>query len=237
VYGKYEPFESNLVKRVVLPGMTVVNIGANIGYYTLIAAISAGETGKVISFEPSSENFALLRKNIADNFLRNVEPRNQAVSDERGMLKLFLSESNSGDHQIYAAEGDDRPAQEVEAVKLDDLVAEGIAPDVLIIDVQGAELKVLRGFRDYLSSLDRKPIVMLMEFGPRNLWQSGDSPEALLEYLAEMKLGFVVIDEAGRCVTNMSEADLVSSTPGYSEKNLLIFDAAQKQVFLDWLNA
>ncbi len=229
VYGRYEPFESGLVMRSILPGMTVLNVGANIGYYTLLASISAGDSGRVIAFEPSRDNFELLRKNIADNHLRNVLTRNEAVAEVKGVLKLFLSSSNSGDHQIYSGEGETRAAQEVEAVKLDEFCRdEGLAPDMLIIDVQGAEFKVLQGLANYLRSASRKPITMLMEFGPRNLRQAGDSPEALLDFLKGVGMEYLVIDEARKRLYRMTATDLLASTTGHAEKNLLVYDAGEK---------
>ncbi len=235
VYGKYEPFESGIVKRLITTGSTVFNIGANIGYYTLIASISADETGNVVAFEPAEQNFQLLRKNISDNHLRNVEARNEAVSDSEGKLKLFLSESNSGDHQIYTSH-DSRMAQEIDAITLDAFHEKSaLSPEVLIIDVQGAELKVLRGFRKYLSLASRKPVAMLMEFGPRNLHEAGDSAEALLDFLSEMKLDFVVVDEAARRLRSMTREQLLASIEGPQEKNLLIFDASERTSLLERL--
>jgi len=236
VYGRYEPFESGLVMRMILPGMTVLNVGANIGYYTLLASIASGELGRVIAFEPSRENFELLCKNIADNHLRNVLARNAAVAEVKGILNLFLSSSNSGDHQIYSGQGETRTAQEVDAVTLDEFcLDEGLMPDVLIIDVQGAEFKVLQGLSNYLRADTRKPIVMLMEFGPRNLRQAGDSPEALLAFLNDLGLEMLVIDEAQKRLYRMTAGELLASTYGYAEKNLLVYDKREREPLLSRL--
>jgi len=72
--GHYEKYETNLFKRVVSEGMTVVDLGANIGYYTLLAAKLVGRKGKVFAFEPGPDNFSLLLKNIEANGYDNVIP-------------------------------------------------------------------------------------------------------------------------------------------------------------------
>ena len=97
----YEPLETEFVKKEVKKGNVVLDIGANIGYYTLIFAKLVGENGKVFAFEPDPTNFALLKKNVEMNGYKNVVLVQRAVSNKTGKLKLYLCEDNPGDHRIY----------------------------------------------------------------------------------------------------------------------------------------
>ena len=95
----YERTATGIVQREINEGDVVLDIGANIGYYTLLAARLVGPTGQVIAFEPDQTNFALLRKNVEANGYRNVVLVNKAVSDHNGTAELFLNDANPGDHR------------------------------------------------------------------------------------------------------------------------------------------
>jgi len=101
INGVYEPFETELVRKEVKKGDVVLDIGANIGYYTLIFAKLVGQEGEVLAFEPDPNNFALLKKNIEINGYRNVSLLQKAVSNRSGKIRLYLSDSNPGAHTIY----------------------------------------------------------------------------------------------------------------------------------------
>src|SRR5262249_42101912 len=107
----YEPFETELVQSLVHENDTVVDVGANIGYYTLIFARLVGPRGRVFAFEPDPGNFALLKKNVEANRYKNVVLVNAALSDEPATLKLYLSEENRGDHRIYPSDDQRRTIQ------------------------------------------------------------------------------------------------------------------------------
>ena len=99
--GIWEPYETSLVMDLLHPGAVFVDVGANIGYFTVLAATTAG---KVFAFEPDPENFRLLEANLALNALqRKVTAVPAALAEEDGEGQLYLSEDNLGDHQIYAA--------------------------------------------------------------------------------------------------------------------------------------
>src|SRR3990167_6694466 len=116
--GQYEPYESKLLIKNIKDGDIVIDVGANIGYYTLLFAKKVGENGKVFAFEPDSASFAILEKNIKDNKFRNVEAFNIALSDKQEDLSLFISSENLGDHRLY---DDHKVKREKMTVKADTL--------------------------------------------------------------------------------------------------------------------
>jgi len=139
IYGIHEPLVTELVKKEIKKGNVVLDIGAHIGYYTLIFAKLVGEEGKVFAFEPDPTNFSLLKKNVEINGYKNVELVQKAVSNKNGKIKLYLSEENSGDHRIYNSH-DGRKFIEVEAIRLDDYFKNyNGAIDFIKMDIQGAE--------------------------------------------------------------------------------------------------
>ena len=232
VYGRYEPFESSLVRELLKPGMTVYNVGANIGYYTLLASLSVGERGKVIAFEPSKTNYRLLQGNIEENRLRNVVAKNVAVSDSSEPIKLYLSGTNSGDHKIFANGAEvGRSFEEIPAVRLDDVVRNEGAPDVIIMDVQGAEARVLRGLSKYATTQGRKPLILFTEFAPANLRQAGSSAEEYLQLLKTANLDIRLINEQKRQLVSITAEELISTTKGFQEKNLLCLDSRKNPDF------
>src|ERR671922_680338 len=149
-------------------GETVVDVGAHIGLYSLIAAKRVGTSGKVIAIEPDPENFKILKKNILLNQLTNVEAVECAVYSTREKLKLFLPEIEGG-RTIFNTVMQDRARTstenfiEVEANTLDNILESINITEVnwIKIDVEGAELEVLKGAVNTLSS--NKNITLLIE--------------------------------------------------------------------------
>ena len=148
-----------------------MDIGANIGYYTLIFARLVGETGRVFAFEPDPANFALLKKNIETNGYHNVVLEQKAVSSTTGSLKLYISEDSAGDHKIYDS-GEARQFIEIEAVSLDDYFShKDGAVDCIKMDIQGAEWAALQGMSTLLS--DTINMKLFMEYWPDGLEDFG----------------------------------------------------------------
>lgn len=185
--GTWEPDETEWLVRTVQPGDTFVDAGANIGYYTVIAARLVGESGKVYAFEPDPKNFELLRKNVRANGLTNVVLEPRALSNAPGTIKLFLARDNKGDHRIYQPEGESRPSVDVEAVRLDEyLRAAGRKLDVLKVDTQGAEGLILEGASGALEGSGDRPAIF-MEFWPHAMRSMGTEPADVLEKLRSFR--------------------------------------------------
>jgi FkbM family methyltransferase len=164
--------------------MTVVDIGANIGYFTILAARIVGEKGKVLAIEPDPHNFALLSKSICANGLRNVVALNMALGSAAGTARLFCSNVNFGDHRMYRdTTGDSRPSVDVSVDTLDHVLAgqKFGKVDFIKMDVQGYEHSVLNGMTETLTA--SPALRLLTEFWPLGIEQAGGSPSAFFRTL------------------------------------------------------
>src|SRR3990172_8371461 len=145
--GAYELDKQNAVSRIIRTGMKVLDIGAHAGFYTLAFSRLVGDEGHVWAFEPSAENAANILRHINLNRLRNVTLLQAAVVNRSGVTGFQISENNSTG--ITKGEGMYR----VPCVSIDNLIADKIVPipEVIKIDVEGAESLILEGARTLLS--------------------------------------------------------------------------------------
>ncbi|MFA5866572.1 MAG: FkbM family methyltransferase [Actinomycetota bacterium] len=213
--GKYEPFESEIVEKTLREGDVVLDVGANIGCYTLIAAKAVGSKGRVYAFEPDPNNFALLKRNIEVNNYHNVTPIQKAVTDKTGTLKLYVSDRSKGDHRIFNSY-DGRESIEIEAIKLDDyFINKEKRIDFIKMDIQGAEANALKGMTGLIQHNDS--LTLTTEFAPALLELMGTQPRDYLELLVSLGFQLKDIDETRRQVNVVSVSEV-----------LAIFDSAKK---------
>lgn len=154
VTGTYEPAETTFVRNFLKPGMTFVDIGANIGWFTLNAANIVGPSGRVISFEPRADTFAALNRTLEDNdYLAFCRAYNNAVGDAPGELMIGWNShmGNPGGTWLLSVQGlqdafvnSGAAVQRTEVVTLDSIVGDARV-DLIKIDVEGAELLALGG--------------------------------------------------------------------------------------------
>ncbi len=188
IFKIYEPNQTEIVKKYVHKGDIVIDIGAHVGYYTLLMAQLVGENGKVYSFEPDPVNFQLLKKSVEINGFENVVLIQKAVSNITDKVKLFLGDDDSAINRIYDAKlGDTKESIDVESITIDEYFKEN---DELInfikIDSEGSEVKIVNGMKQFLSR--NKELVMMTEFFPFLIKKSGDEPNQYLKSLE--KSGF-----------------------------------------------
>ncbi|MBD3209151.1 FkbM family methyltransferase [Candidatus Woesearchaeota archaeon] len=180
---EYEPLITGLFREQLREGDVVVDVGAHIGYYTLLAAKLVGSKGHVYSFEPDPKNFRLLEKNVAVNKYRNVTLLNKAAGDRKGTVRLYQAGYNKGDHRLF----DDvkgRSSVEVPMVRVYSVVRKS---DLVKVDVQGAEMLVLEGMKSLLS---RESVKLISEVEPASLRSMGASAQG---YFSDLwKLGFKI---------------------------------------------
>jgi FkbM family methyltransferase len=221
LFRVYENAELRTYAQLLRPGMVVVDVGANIGLYSAIAAKRVGPSGRVIALEPDPETFGFLKRTIQYNGFHNVEPHQMAASAQAGTVKLFRNPDNRGDSRLYS-DPMLKDSVDVTTVALDDLLAqEGIQHvDVIKIDVQGAEGLVLAGARE---TLRRSPgLVLMMEFWPYGLKQTGQDAKAILEQLHAG--GFSLFEMTNDLLPLPSPSDwdqLIARNSGRQYTNLL----------------
>lgn len=217
----FESYETDLFRQALKPGMKVLDIGAHIGYYTLLAAKAVGPAGHVFSFEPEPRNNALLRKNIAANGITNVTVFDIAASDAAGTHDFFLEKFNRGHHSF--GKGSSTAAKTtVKTDTVDHALGSAIPTiDVMKIDIEGAEPIALRGMKEIIG---RSPnLAMFAEVYPRALERLGTSSKAYLEMLTAYGFKLWVIDEKYAHVEPIRDiAKFVASIPaGENFKNII----------------
>lgn len=192
--GVWEPYETQLLLSLLSPGDVFVDVGANIGYFSVLAAARVGAAGAVVAVEPDPDNCRLLRRSLAHNRLeRQVRVVEGALSDADGEGSLFLSEDNLGDHQIYS-DGTGRSAVPIRLYHGGDLLSRTVPHiDVLKIDTQGSEWQVMRGLLPLLRRASRPPHIMI-ELTPYSLAQAGGSGRQLIELLEEVCEAMWIVD-------------------------------------------
>lgn len=189
-HGRWEVAESEQLRALLGPGMTFLDVGAHVGYMTLLGAQAVGPTGRVIAVEASPANVALLRRNVKANGATNVEIIAAAASDRSGILALSLSPWNTGDNRVYPVP--DMATVEVRAVRLDDVLGSALPLDVVKLDTQGTDHRAVRGMA---VTLARCRPVLVVEFWPLGIRESGDDPIAVVEQYTAMGLEVRVLGE------------------------------------------
>ena len=192
----WEPFETQLFLQMLKPGYVVLDIGANVGYYTLMFSQLVGANGRVIAFEPEPRNYNILVANVLINHCANVICERKAVSDTVGSQTLYLSPFNLGDHRLFPSPG--RTEQQVETVVLND-IAQLQTLDFVKIDTQGSEPKILTGMTRLIQQ-NRERLGCLMEFCPGLLERSGSGLASLLNLLQQhsARVYWLQVSEKGR---------------------------------------
>lgn len=221
----WEPEETRFVIGLLKKGDVFVDLGANIGYFDLIASDAVGSTGKVFAFEPDPDNLRLLRKNVEVNGCANVCIEPKAVTDVNRSVTLYLSSTNHGDHRIYAStdakESNDglvRLSLVVEGVTLDSYFPPGSRVDLIKMDIQGAEYFAVQGMIRLLR--ENHGAVLLLEFWPRGLREAGVTPSALLQQLLDLGFAPHLLDKNNLLPLSLNEA-LSGSEGGHL--NLVFF--------------
>jgi len=184
----HEQHITELVKKTIKKEDVVVDLGANIGYFTLIFSKLVGPKGKVFAFEPDPTNFAILRENVLINKCSNVILIQKAVSkiSEEGIM--YLSENNKGDHRIFDS-GDNRKKITIETISLDDYFKDSSRINFVKMDIQGSEILALRGMKEILEK-NKKHIKILAEFWPNGLKKAGANPKDFFNILKKYNFIF-----------------------------------------------
>ena len=183
-----EPGTRRVLSALIQPGMTVADVGANIGLLTMVCAHATGPAGRVLAFEPEPAMQVALAETLRLNGLSWVSLRAEAAGRTAGSAAFHVSPV-PGHSSLYPLPEEEIPHSqsiEVTTVRLDDVLASDVKLDVIKIDVEGAELDVVEGARRLIEA--NHDIAIVAEFGPSHLTRLGIDPEAWFE--AFNALGF-----------------------------------------------
>jgi FkbM family methyltransferase len=200
--GRVEPFTAHLFREHVRPGSVVVDVGAYLGYYTLVGARRSGPSGKAYAFECHPVNHRFLLHNLRLNGLsERVVACSSAVADRDGSLPFFVRSWDLSGGSLWQ----ETAVQEVVDVVTTTLDREldGQPVDVLKMDIEGGEPRALDGMTDTVAA--SPDLVMFVECSPHALRSSGSSAPRLVGRLQELGFDVSEIDEKGRVCRPIGE--------------------------------
>ncbi|MGP8300206.1 FkbM family methyltransferase [Streptomyces inhibens] len=187
MFGLWEPHMTHWLQRRLRPGDTYVDVGANVGYFSLLASQLVGKDGRVVAIEALPAFHGRILQHIEINGRSNIRAVNTAVADERKMVTFILaSSSNMGAASIVPYGGPAEVTLDVEAHPLPEVLApeELSSARVIKVDVEGAEGGVIRGLAPVLDKL-RPDAEITVEVTPDRMQQLGDSADELLETMRQ----------------------------------------------------
>lgn len=176
---RFDPLTIARVRQLLEPGMVAVDVGAHVGFYTLLLAGCVGCSGRVVALEPAPDNAALLTHNTEQLGAGQIEVMRVAAGESEGERELCLTASSDTHsfyrHPLATPEG----AMRVPVRRLDRLLC--APPDFVKVDVEGAELEVLRGMEGLLDGV--RPRTLVLEINPACLAAAGASASEVLTWL------------------------------------------------------
>lgn len=206
-YHTWEPETTALLRAELRAGMHVLDIGANIGYHTLLCAECVGPEGRVIALEPEPNNFALLCANVWHARVTHVEPLRVAAAAYNGRVMLSLLPNNTGDHRTFpnATHGE---GVAVPCMRVDDLLNPATVIDFVKLDIQGSDHYAIQGLERTLART-RPPVVV--EFWPHGIREMGDEPTDVLRYYRSLGYTLSLLETPSVDYTRMSDIALVDA--------------------------
>ena len=203
----YEKSETNFLNNICFEGMRVIDVGANVGYYSALISELIGPNGIVLAIEPDSESFKYLLKTIKSSKNKNIRPFLKAASDHNNILPLYISKDNRGDNRLYKT-NQKRNSIDVETIILDELIIKNEINqvDLIKIDVQGYEPKVIRGMKNIIKTSNK--IILLTEFWPKGIVDAGENPIDFLKMLRSLDFSLYELNTQDKLISLREEDDL-----------------------------
>jgi len=180
----YRGLKTKYFKNNIKENNIVVDVGANIGYYTCLFSKLVGKNGHVYSFEPDPTNYKLLKQNVEENNCRNVTLEQKAVTDKTGTSSLNLSTNSSTSHSLYETFENSKTIQ-INTVGFDDYFHNVENIDFIKSNAQGGDYPMILGMPNLLNR--SKKIGIWLEFSPFLIRQQGSNPAEFLKLLNDLK--------------------------------------------------
>lgn len=223
IAGTYEPEVCSLIRSLLTPGMTFVDVGANIGFFTLLGARCVGPTGRVYAFEPETLSHSLLVQNVqANGYANEVIAVKAAVSRQTGEAEFYLGVEDRGTSSVHKRPGVDVPIGKVAMVSLDGFFGErGWPPvDLVKVDVEGHEKRALEGMVQLSARNPR--LRLIVEFCILPMAAAGVQPEELIATVRGLGLDRIsLIGEQMRPVRTSADVLTLMRRARYEPLNLL----------------
>lgn len=197
----YERKETALVKNYLKPGMTFIDVGANIGYYTLLSSSLVGREGVVLAFEPSPYAFDILCKTIKNNNINQARAIQAGLSDSKGDLQLYLPKI-SGNHTPSMIANEGGSPIKVPVLTLDEFLTENKIDhvDLMKVDVEGFEPNILKGAESYIRQ--GKVSAILCELN--NFWLECNNSSSIHLHETLKELGYKTNEEFNPAIENQN---------------------------------
>ena len=200
--GSHEPLSTKILMENLHEGMSIADVGANLGYFALQEAKVVGPKGVVYAIEPIPQNFFLLRHNVALNNLKNIQVFNLAIGDEDGSLDLFLSYASNWASAFKTPINIDQKIT-VPSKRLDTFLKDKGKVDLVRMDVEGYETKIVDGMEE---TLKQKNLMLFIEIHP--LFTGKNRCKAFLQKLDRFGFApFAVVfgNHPGKLIKNVTD--------------------------------
>ena len=220
LYGYHEKTETELVKQEIKPGDVVLDVGANIGYYTLLFAKLVGPQGHVFAFEPEPKNFELLTKNVNVNGYTNVTLIQKAVSNNTEIKNFYLTNKNTISHRLSKPDGE-CDSIKIETISLDNFLDNNNTINFVKIDIHGSEGNAIKGMLSILKK--NETIKILQEWWPDAIKEYNMDPENHLRILNELGFSHYEVDDINNKIKKTSIKELMKKYPNSKIKDINIF--------------
>ncbi len=198
---EYEKDTTELIKNNIKEGDVVIDLGANIGYYTLLMAKLVGKNGRVFAFEPEPKNLELLKRNIQLNTLKNITVIEKAVSNKVGEDNLYIDKKYIGSHTLYNEFTDKKPIK-VEVTTIDKFFEDYKGKiNFIKMDIEGSEYRALEGMSDLII---KNNVKLIIEYATSRIIENGNTPNEFMSLIKS--LGFkhkLIIDNNNPMVGNL----------------------------------
>lgn len=215
-----------LLKKITRPGDTILDLGANIGYYALMESKLVGDTGRVIAVEPHPKNFALLTDNIVLNRSRNIIPIQAAVTDQDGSTTLHVSRLSNVHSVLPSVNYAANKTVQVPSISLATLVAKYGAIRGIRMDIEGFETVILESLF-YINQHHTFTPTILFELHPKKY--ADDNLELLLKNLMTIGYGIRYLATSNRNLVNTLKLSILAAIPTDGRNRYIVENVNLKQ--------
>ena len=224
-HRQWEPALTEWFLHNLRPGQTFVDVGANIGYYSVLAARQTGPSGHVVAVEAHPRMVELLRRNLILNGFGTTTVRHAAAWSRSTSICFHQREhfgANSSVGSLGAAQldvhGDAEEVIKVDTLVLDELLDELPAIDILKVDIEGSEVQAIRGARRILAS--NPDLIVIFEWSPGQIDMVGDEPSELLDLFEEQEMQFHHVENAMAQISRTAMSELNHANVMARRRNL-----------------